>query len=166
MNITWRNPPNHHWHAAKSPGLSLRDPRLFRRPWHTLEAVPYVLFGDQNLACGIPMRKKQNDLVYIHHLSCIVGPPAHHWYAAKSSGLSIQYRSSRARQTALERLRSGHLQGVCAVLLVADPHQVVLQHINFCTFQSITKLAHLDTKSEFNLALSPTFRYVSMELPL
>ncbi|GFY33650.1 RNase H domain-containing protein [Trichonephila clavipes] len=30
-------------------------------------------------------------------------PPAHHWYAAKSLGLSIQCRSSRARQTALAR---------------------------------------------------------------
>ncbi|GFV86673.1 RNase H domain-containing protein [Trichonephila clavipes] len=33
-------------------------------------------------------------------------PPAHHWYAAKSLGLSIQCRSSRAHQTALARFRS------------------------------------------------------------
>ncbi|GFW07589.1 DUF4817 domain-containing protein [Trichonephila clavipes] len=39
-------------------------------------------------------------------------PPAHHWYAAKSPGLSIQYRSSRAHQTALARLRSGHLRSM------------------------------------------------------
>ncbi|GFX50009.1 hypothetical protein TNCV_2374981 [Trichonephila clavipes] len=32
-------------------------------------------------------------------------PPAHHWYAAKSPGLSIQCRSSRADQTALPRFR-------------------------------------------------------------
>ncbi|GFV39957.1 RNase H domain-containing protein [Trichonephila clavipes] len=31
-------------------------------------------------------------------------PPAHHWYAAKSPGLSIQCRSSRAHQTDLVRL--------------------------------------------------------------
>ncbi|GFU24086.1 uncharacterized protein TNCV_2006821 [Trichonephila clavipes] len=37
-------------------------------------------------------------------------PPAHHWYAAKSPGLSIQCRSSGAHQTALARLRSGHLR--------------------------------------------------------
>ncbi|GFU13016.1 uncharacterized protein TNCV_1457411 [Trichonephila clavipes] len=37
-------------------------------------------------------------------------PPAHHWYAAKSPGLSIQCRSSRAHQTALARLRRGHLR--------------------------------------------------------
>ncbi|GFY01269.1 RNase H domain-containing protein [Trichonephila clavipes] len=36
-------------------------------------------------------------------------PPANHWYAAKSPDLSIQCRSSRAHQTALARLRSGHL---------------------------------------------------------
>ncbi|GFT84306.1 RNase H domain-containing protein [Trichonephila clavipes] len=36
-------------------------------------------------------------------------PPAHHWYAAKSPGQSIQCRSSRAHQTALARFRSGHL---------------------------------------------------------
>ncbi|GFW88260.1 RNase H domain-containing protein [Trichonephila clavipes] len=23
MNLTWRNPPGHHWYAAKSPGLSI-----------------------------------------------------------------------------------------------------------------------------------------------
>ncbi|GFU55927.1 uncharacterized protein TNCV_3971811 [Trichonephila clavipes] len=52
-------------------------------------------------------------------------PPAHHWYAAKSPGLSIQCRSSRAHQTALAHLRSGHLrsmtfvQGGCNNLLVA-----------------------------------------------
>ncbi|GFV66673.1 hypothetical protein TNCV_2594941 [Trichonephila clavipes] len=34
-------------------------------------------------------------------------PPAHHWYAAKSPGLSIQCRSSRAHQPALARFRSG-----------------------------------------------------------
>ncbi|GFU59716.1 RNase H domain-containing protein [Trichonephila clavipes] len=36
-------------------------------------------------------------------------PPAHHWYAAKSPGLSLQCRSSRGHQTALARFRSGHL---------------------------------------------------------
>ncbi|GFT52422.1 uncharacterized protein TNCV_502501 [Trichonephila clavipes] len=37
-------------------------------------------------------------------------PPAQHWYAAKSPGLSLQSRSSRAHETALARLRSGHLR--------------------------------------------------------
>ncbi|GFX94811.1 uncharacterized protein TNCV_2378841 [Trichonephila clavipes] len=42
-------------------------------------------------------------------------PPAHHWYAAKSPGLSIQCRSSRAHQTALARLRSSHLRSMTFV---------------------------------------------------
>ncbi|GFW45858.1 uncharacterized protein TNCV_4495781 [Trichonephila clavipes] len=42
-------------------------------------------------------------------------PPDHHWYAAKSPGLSIQCRSSRAHQTALARLRSGHLRSMTFV---------------------------------------------------
>ncbi|GFX56494.1 uncharacterized protein TNCV_74401 [Trichonephila clavipes] len=59
-------------------------------------------------------------------------PPAHHWYAAKSPGLCIQCRSSRAHQTALARQRRGHLrsmtfvQGVksfftCSCSLLASP---------------------------------------------
>ncbi|GFT81741.1 RNase H domain-containing protein [Trichonephila clavipes] len=24
MNLTWQNPPAHHWYAAKSPGLSIQ----------------------------------------------------------------------------------------------------------------------------------------------
>ncbi|GFV15886.1 uncharacterized protein TNCV_988691 [Trichonephila clavipes] len=31
-------------------------------------------------------------------------------------------------------------EGFCAVLIVAAPNQVALQHINFCTVQSIAKL--------------------------
>ncbi|GFW60119.1 uncharacterized protein TNCV_1389321 [Trichonephila clavipes] len=42
-------------------------------------------------------------------------PPADHWYAGKSPGLSIQCRSSRAHQTALARLRSGHLRSMTFV---------------------------------------------------
>ncbi|GFW35952.1 uncharacterized protein TNCV_1927811 [Trichonephila clavipes] len=42
-------------------------------------------------------------------------PPAHHWYAAKSRGLSIQCRSSRAHQTALTRFRSCHLRSMTFV---------------------------------------------------
>ncbi|GFV48807.1 uncharacterized protein TNCV_1723241 [Trichonephila clavipes] len=42
-------------------------------------------------------------------------PPAHHWYAAKSPGLSIQCRSSRAHQTTLARFRSGHLRSMTFV---------------------------------------------------
>ncbi|GFS84016.1 uncharacterized protein TNCV_2364231 [Trichonephila clavipes] len=37
-------------------------------------------------------------------------PPAHHWYAAKSPGLSLRCRSSTAHQTPLVRFRSGHLR--------------------------------------------------------
>ncbi|GFY25219.1 HTH_Tnp_Tc3_2 domain-containing protein [Trichonephila clavipes] len=59
-------------------------------------------------------------------------PPAHHWYAAKSPGLSIQCRSSRTHQTALARFRSGHLRSMtfvpgvksfftCPCLLLASP---------------------------------------------
>ncbi|GFW71994.1 uncharacterized protein TNCV_4788821 [Trichonephila clavipes] len=42
-------------------------------------------------------------------------PPAHHWYAAKSPGLSIQCRSSRAHQKALAHFRSGHLRSMTFV---------------------------------------------------
>ncbi|GFV39100.1 uncharacterized protein TNCV_4339881 [Trichonephila clavipes] len=42
-------------------------------------------------------------------------PHAHHWYAAKSPGLSIQCRSFRAHQTDLARLRSGHLRSMTFV---------------------------------------------------
>ncbi|GFV82212.1 RNase H domain-containing protein [Trichonephila clavipes] len=42
-------------------------------------------------------------------------PPAHHLYAAKSPGLSIQCRSSRAHQMALARLRSCHLRSMTFV---------------------------------------------------
>ncbi|GFU83410.1 RNase H domain-containing protein [Trichonephila clavipes] len=42
-------------------------------------------------------------------------PPAHHWYAAKSPGLSIQCRSSIAHQMALARLRSCHLRSLTFV---------------------------------------------------
>ncbi|GFW32042.1 RNase H domain-containing protein [Trichonephila clavipes] len=42
-------------------------------------------------------------------------PSAHHWYAAKSPGLSIQCRSTRANQRALERLRSDHLRSMTFV---------------------------------------------------
>ncbi|GFX58869.1 uncharacterized protein TNCV_805731 [Trichonephila clavipes] len=59
-------------------------------------------------------------------------PPAYHWYAAKSPGLSIHCRSSRSHQMILARLRSGHLrsmtfvQGVksfftCSCALLASP---------------------------------------------
>ncbi|GFU11453.1 hypothetical protein TNCV_1983631 [Trichonephila clavipes] len=40
---------------------------------------------------------------------------AHHWYAAKSSGLTSQCRRSRALQMVLERFRRGHLRGMTFV---------------------------------------------------
>ncbi|GFU17826.1 uncharacterized protein TNCV_3335471 [Trichonephila clavipes] len=39
-------------------------------------------------------------------------PPAPHWCAAKSPGLSIQCRSSRTHQTTLARFRSSHLRSI------------------------------------------------------
>ncbi|GFY34757.1 uncharacterized protein TNCV_844561 [Trichonephila clavipes] len=44
--------------------------------------------------------------------------PAHHWYAARSPGLSLQCRSSRAHQTSLARFRSSHLRdfSMCSCL--------------------------------------------------
>ncbi|GFV71356.1 uncharacterized protein TNCV_3133471 [Trichonephila clavipes] len=42
-------------------------------------------------------------------------PTAHQWRAAKSPGQSLQFRSSRAHQTALERFRSGHLRSMTFV---------------------------------------------------
>ncbi|GFW73898.1 uncharacterized protein TNCV_48871 [Trichonephila clavipes] len=42
-------------------------------------------------------------------------PPAHHWYAAKSPGLSLQCRRFRALQTALTRFRNVHLRGMTLV---------------------------------------------------
>ncbi|GFW72095.1 uncharacterized protein TNCV_4789821 [Trichonephila clavipes] len=73
-------------------------------------------------------------------------PPAHHWYAAKCPGLSIQCRSSRAHQTALARFRSGHLrnmtfvQGVksfftCPCSLLASP-----AHLLYCWGISLRQL--------------------------
>ncbi|GFV16486.1 RNase H domain-containing protein [Trichonephila clavipes] len=44
-----------------------------------------------------------------------LNPPAHYWYAAKSPGLSLQFRSSRAHQTALACFRSGHLRSMTFV---------------------------------------------------
>ncbi|GFX60186.1 uncharacterized protein TNCV_4533461 [Trichonephila clavipes] len=63
-------------------------------------------------------------------------PLAHHWYAAKSPDKSIHWRSSRAHQTALACLKSGHLrsmtfvQGVksfftCPFSLLASPAQLL-----------------------------------------
>ncbi|GFW89309.1 uncharacterized protein TNCV_3965991 [Trichonephila clavipes] len=42
-------------------------------------------------------------------------PSAHHWYAAKRPGLSVQSRSSRSHQTALVGFRSGHLRSITVV---------------------------------------------------
>ncbi|GFT07665.1 RNase H domain-containing protein [Trichonephila clavipes] len=39
-------------------------------------------------------------------------PPADHWYLAKSHGLFLQCKSSKAHQTALARFRSGHLRSM------------------------------------------------------
>ncbi|GFX42383.1 uncharacterized protein TNCV_1519471 [Trichonephila clavipes] len=44
-------------------------------------------------------------------------------------------------------------EGFCAILFVASPHQVALQHINFCTIQSIAKLPTWSPK------MMPTWLY-------
>ncbi|GFU14763.1 uncharacterized protein TNCV_2806891 [Trichonephila clavipes] len=62
-------------------------------------------------------------------------PPAHHWYAAKSPGLSIQCRSSRAHQTAMAHLRSGHLRSMTFVQGVKS--------FFTCSCSLLASLAHL-----------------------
>ncbi|GFU42454.1 hypothetical protein TNCV_4555851 [Trichonephila clavipes] len=42
-------------------------------------------------------------------------PPAHHWHAIKSLGLSLEYRRSRALQIVLTSFRSSHLHGMTFV---------------------------------------------------
>ncbi|GBM74216.1 hypothetical protein AVEN_76267-1, partial [Araneus ventricosus] len=37
-------------------------------------------------------------------------PPAHEWYAGNRPGLSLQTEGTRSAQTALARLRSGHIK--------------------------------------------------------
>ncbi|GBO32998.1 hypothetical protein AVEN_88739-1 [Araneus ventricosus] len=39
-------------------------------------------------------------------------PPAHEWYAGNRSGLSLQSEGTRSAQTALARLRSGHIKSL------------------------------------------------------
>ncbi|GFU33026.1 uncharacterized protein TNCV_4155971 [Trichonephila clavipes] len=108
-------------------GSKLRDPS------------PIVLVSLQSMTLG---QRKQVCLQWIPSqwvglrmkllMSWLRNPPAHHWYATKSPGLSLQCRKSRAHQTALARFRSGHLrnmtfvQGVksfftCPCSLLASP---------------------------------------------
>ncbi|GFT62420.1 uncharacterized protein TNCV_4717841 [Trichonephila clavipes] len=67
-------------------------------------------------------------------------PPAHHWYAAKSPGLSIQFRSSGAHQTALARLRSGHLRNMTFVQGVKSLSLPVSAHLLDCWGISLRQL--------------------------
>ncbi|GBN90794.1 hypothetical protein AVEN_127769-1, partial [Araneus ventricosus] len=39
-------------------------------------------------------------------------PPAHEWYAGNRPGLSLQSESTRSAQSALARLRSGHIKSL------------------------------------------------------
>ncbi|GBN54534.1 hypothetical protein AVEN_66500-1, partial [Araneus ventricosus] len=39
-------------------------------------------------------------------------PPAHEWYAGSRPGLSLQSGGTRSAQTALARLRSGHIKSL------------------------------------------------------
>ncbi|GFS83571.1 uncharacterized protein TNCV_1657861 [Trichonephila clavipes] len=90
MNLTWRNPPAHHWYAAKSPGLSIqcRSSRahqtalarfvqevksFFTCPCSFLTSLAHILdcwgislrqlYEEQDLVCDIITRKGQMDLV-------------------------------------------------------------------------------------------------------
>ncbi|GFS59942.1 uncharacterized protein TNCV_3957381 [Trichonephila clavipes] len=92
-------------------------------------------------------------------------PPAHHWYAAKSPGLTIQCRSSRAHQTALARLRSGHLRSmtfvqevksfcICPCSLLASP-----AHLLDCWDISLRQLYE-----EQDLVYETTMRKGQMDL--
>ncbi|GBO35569.1 hypothetical protein AVEN_129638-1, partial [Araneus ventricosus] len=42
-------------------------------------------------------------------------PPAHEWYAGNRPGLSLQTEGTRSAQTALARLRSGHIKSLIFV---------------------------------------------------
>ncbi|GBM23025.1 hypothetical protein AVEN_141552-1, partial [Araneus ventricosus] len=42
-------------------------------------------------------------------------PPAHEWYAGNRPGLSLQSEGTRSAQTALTRLRSGHIKSLKSV---------------------------------------------------
>ncbi|GBL60018.1 hypothetical protein AVEN_140010-1, partial [Araneus ventricosus] len=39
-------------------------------------------------------------------------PPAHEWYAGNRPGLSLQSEGTRSAQTALARLRNGHIKSL------------------------------------------------------
>ncbi|GBM02813.1 hypothetical protein AVEN_168453-1, partial [Araneus ventricosus] len=39
-------------------------------------------------------------------------PPAHEWYVGNRPGLSLQSKCTRSAQTALARLRSGHIKSL------------------------------------------------------
>ncbi|GBL88364.1 hypothetical protein AVEN_103024-1 [Araneus ventricosus] len=39
-------------------------------------------------------------------------PPAHEWYGGNRPGLSLQSEGTRSAQTALARLRSGHIKSM------------------------------------------------------
>ncbi|GFU79368.1 hypothetical protein TNCV_3061271 [Trichonephila clavipes] len=44
-NLTWRNPPAHHWYAARVLAYlySAGVPGLIRRPWRALKAITCVV---------------------------------------------------------------------------------------------------------------------------
>ncbi|GFW31024.1 HTH_48 domain-containing protein [Trichonephila clavipes] len=58
MNLTWRNPPAHHWYAAKSPGLSIQCRSSRAHQTAALEAVTCVDFHGY-------LEKNPIDLIYI-----------------------------------------------------------------------------------------------------
>ncbi|GFU38547.1 uncharacterized protein TNCV_1204911 [Trichonephila clavipes] len=52
INLTWRNPPAHHWYAAKSPGLFMQC-RSFRAHQTTLEHLRSGHLRSMNFVQGV-----------------------------------------------------------------------------------------------------------------
>ncbi|GBO36338.1 hypothetical protein AVEN_163701-1 [Araneus ventricosus] len=74
--------------------------------WRTCLRKREVLFSGELLACEIFSihRAKANSTWKV--------PPAHEWYAGNRQDLSLQYEGTRSAQTALARLRSGHIESL------------------------------------------------------
>ncbi|GBN68851.1 hypothetical protein AVEN_43827-1 [Araneus ventricosus] len=90
------------------------------------EAIGFVLETNRLLPSAkekCATEKKQNgssaasgepfasEIFSIHRATWKV-PPAHEWYAGNRPGLSLQPEGTRSAQTALARLRSGHIRSL------------------------------------------------------
>ncbi|GFU66181.1 uncharacterized protein TNCV_2858541 [Trichonephila clavipes] len=67
-------------------------------------------------------------------------PLAQHWYSAKSPGLYLQCRSSRAYQMALARFRNGHMRAITFVQGVKSLPLPVPVHVLDCWGISLGQL--------------------------